>query len=285
MSDTRVLGIDVSDRVLAQWSKWFAPDPQPFLVAEKPPERNSAELRDEVRDTYNLYGLAARGLSVWWLREVEYLALPRRERADFVRLQVELGRGLVPTVKGSGREAGPSAREQADGHRFVWWPSLLNRGNRRRVLSRYVTGARRPSRHREVEAKVWRLAERLLPDARRVAGVFPSQSGPNCFGAVMAAAGVAGADGLWMQRAPFEEWLAAAASPTTAREGAALGVVMVWRDTAGDAQHAAVTLGGGWALHKPSQGWMSPTMVLTAAEVIRSARFSGIRLYRYAIHD
>lgn len=48
-------------------------------------------------------------------------------------------------------------------------------------------------------------------------------------------------------------------------------------------QHAAVTIGDGWALHKPSQGWMSPNKALTVDEVKHSARGTGQRLRRYAL--
>jgi len=64
--------------------------------------------------------------------------------------------------------------------------------------------------------------------------------------------------------------------------------VLVWRSLDGAAQHAAMTLGGGFALHKPSQGWMSPTKVLVVPEVKASARAVGRRLMRYRLvrrHD
>jgi hypothetical protein len=174
----------------------------------------------------------------------------------------------------------PRVREQVDGHRFVWWPSLLA-GVEERVLTTYVEEGRRASRHDEVGDDVWASAARLLPGARRVAGTFPAASGPNCFGAVMAAAGVPGADEVWMLREPFEEWLAAATRPG-GRDDVAC-TVLVWRSPDGLVQHAAVTLGGGWALHKPSQGWMSPTKVLTVVECLASSRASGRRLERRAL--
>jgi len=93
----------------------------------------------------------------------------------------------------------------------------------------------------------------------------------------MAAAGVAGAEHAWMMREPFEEWLARSTTP--GGDDGKVGTVLVWRSTAG-AEHAAVTLGAGWALHKPSQGWMSPTKVLTVAAVMRSSRASGLRVSR-----
>jgi hypothetical protein len=57
-----------------------------------------------------------------------------------------------------------------------------------------------PSRHGEV--KSW--PTEILPRARELAGTFPGGSGPNCFGTVMAAAGVEGAADEWMQRQPFD---------------------------------------------------------------------------------
>jgi cell wall-associated NlpC family hydrolase len=104
------------------------------------------------------------------------------------------------------------------------------------------------------------------------------RAGPNCFGTVMAAAGTPGADSTWMQREPFESWLAE--STVAGGRDDDPGTVLVWRDREGQVQHAAVTLGDGWALHKPSQGWMSPTKVLGVREVIFSARQRGHHLER-----
>lgn len=149
------------------------------------------------------------------------------------------------------------------------------------MLENYIDEGRRPSRHDEVPEQTWRSAEKSLPRARALAGTFASASGPNCFGTVMAA-GVAGADSVWMQREPFEAWLAEAATRPGGRDGDA-GTVLVWRSPDGLVQHAAVTIGDGWALHKPSQGWMSPNKVLTIDEVKHSARDTGRRLRRHTI--
>lgn len=125
------------------------------------------------------------------------------------------------------------------------------------------------------------MSHPLLPGARALAGRFPAGSGPNCFGTVMAAAGVAGAESVWMQREPFETWLAGT-TRAGGRDGD-VGTVLVWRSPDGLVQHAAVTLGDGWALHKASQGWMSPTTVLTVADAVRSARSAGRRLHRHTL--
>lgn len=84
-----------------------------------------------------------------------------------------------------------------------------------------------------------------------------------------------------MLREPFEDWLAEHA--TNGGEDAEPGTVLVWRSGDGAVQHSAVTLGDGWALHKPSQGWMSPTKVLSVRDVKYSARTRGHRLHRYKV--
>ena len=66
-------------------------------------------------------------------------------------------------------------------------------------------------------------------------------------------------------------------------EDARPGTVLVWRDRDGLVLHAAVTLGDGWALHKPSQGWMTPRKVLSVRDVKRRARQAGARLSRRTI--
>lgn len=281
MTGRQILGIEVSDETLARWAGWFAPDPQPFLVEGD----DRASVSDELRDTFELYELASRHLTVRWICEAEYFAMTRKERTQLLHAQMRLGRALVPTVAGAGDDVRMAAREQTDARRFVWWPSLLTRRNRLDVLGRFVAGSRPASRHSEVVASVWCAAEALLPAAHRVAGTFPLGSGPNCFGTVMAAAGCPGADGEWMQQKPFEQWLADSARETPSRNPETAGVVIVWRDASGQAKHAAVTLGSGWPLHKPSQGWMSPSTVLRTDTLIRTVRLKGQRLHRYALRE
>lgn len=280
----RVLNIDVADALVERWIAWFSPAVQPFLAdadlaASVGEHAGDVSLSDEVRDTYCLYGLPS-GLQYVWLSEVQFMALPRWRRASLVRAQRTFDRELVPSVKSWVSVVGDQAREQADGHRFVWWQSLLN-GCEEQVLRDYIEDGRRASRHDEVPEEVWSSAARTLPDARRIAGAFARASGPNCFGTVMAAAGVVDADTVWMQREPFERWLSEKTRPNG--DDAAPGTVFVWRSPDGLVQHAAVTLGDGWVLHKPSQGWMSPNKVLTVAECKASSREVGRRLERYKI--
>lgn len=279
-----VLGIKISNDLMSRWSSWFAPDPQPFLVKRDSPLAQLGvplvgSLDVQLRDTYEVYAQAP---DTQWriIGASEFLALPGQTRAALVRGQVNLGRSLIPSVRSwPGLEA-RGIRNQADGHRFVWWPSLLD-GNEEEVLFSFLEVGRRKSRHAEVDGDVWRRASALLPGAKDVAGTFPRRSGPNCFGAVMSTAGVGGAAAMWTQRETFESWLTERTTPGGNDDAA--GTVLIWRSYEGLVQHAAVTLGDGWALHKPSQGWMSPTKVLSVPEVLSSARARGRRLTRRSL--
>lgn len=237
--------------MINHWRGWLTPERQPYAIGP----RRAAELKltdrigplsFELKDSFELYELGDD--VVVWLTSAEARSLPADVRA-----------------------AQPAA------HR---WPARDPAETARRVM-RYVEHGRRPSRHREVDASTWSALVGLLPMASTLAGTFPDRSGPNCFGTVMAAAGVAGAERTWMQREPFEEWLAETNVPGGRDDEA--GTVLVWRDADGVVQHAAVTLGDGWAMHKPSQGWMSPTKVLSVRDVKFSARAPGRYLWRHRL--
>lgn len=278
------LGIEIEPELVARQAGWFAPTHQPFLV---PKDRSdsiglvpvSGELPAEVRDTFEIYNVP-NDLVCLLVSEEEFNHLGRTARADLVRSQMRLGRGVIPSVRSAPADVRAQASTQADGHRFVWWPSLMA-GHRERVLGAYLRFGRRPSRHLEVPESLWENTRATLPGARTLAGTYPHGSGPNCFGTVMAAAGRSEAIDVWMMQEPFEAWLSAVAVPNGKDNDP--GTVLVWRSPDGLAQHAAVTIGGGYALHKPSQGWMSPRKVLTVKEVIASARQPGRRLTRYTL--
>ncbi|TCC25142.1 hypothetical protein [Kribbella speibonae] len=275
----KVLGIDVTSDLLERWVDWLAPDEQPFFVTRKQATAwklttDDREPSREDRDTYRTYAVDPKAARTAWLSQEVYDALPKATRAALVRAQVGYDRGAVPTVRKWSRIVGPEVRQQADGYRFVWWKSLLREPAR--VLPDVVSEDLGPSRHAEV--RTWPAA---LPRVRELAGTFPDGSGPNCFGTVMAACGVDGAESVWMVREPFEEWLA----NHTERGGKddVPGTVFVWRDAARLVQHAALTIGDGWMLHKPSQSWMTPRKVRTVAEVKRATRTAGWRLERHKL--
>ena len=280
-STVKVLGINVTPELLLHWTSWFAPQSQPLLIPrghrlESIGEPFDPQRNPEVRDTFEIYGEDERILH----RSVDsktFLASLRNDRAILIRLQVELGRSVVPAIRSWPHLSSSDVIAAGDGRRFLWWPHLI-KGHEKEVLIRYVEEGRLPSRHREVPDNVWNDLKFTLPGARSIAGSFPLASGPNCFGTVMAAAGVDGAAQKWTLREPFEEWLAQ--HSVSGGSDVKVGTVLIWRSESGLVEHAAVTLGGGWALHKPSQGWMSPVKVLHIPEVIRSARSNGRRLTR-----
>lgn len=247
-----VLGIEVDLVDLVRWRDWLMPETQPFLI-DKDAARAHAlaeqpnRLTMELRDSFEIYG--EQPDAICWLERHQAAALPKEVR-----------------------------RHQPTTHH---WPSKNVDADIPRLVQ-YLEQGRRRSRHEEVSEESWQRAAQVLPGARRIGGRFPGRSGPNCFGAVMAAAGVPHADEVWMLRQPFEEWLAAGARRGGRDEDT--GTVLVWRSSDdGLVQHAAVTLGGGLALHKPSQGWQSPTKILHTDEVKLSARSRGRRLQRYTI--
>jgi hypothetical protein len=278
-----VLGIDVSAGLLERWVDWLAPDEQPFFLTSKQATAwklpvSEREPGREDRDTYRVYRIDSQAARTVWLSESAYGELPKATRAALVRAQVTYRRGAVPSVRRWSEIVGPQVRQQADGHRFVWWKSLLAAPER--VLPEVVSEDLQPSRHAEV--RHW---PKHFPRVRELAGTFADGSGPNCFGTVMAACGVEGAETVWMVREPFEEWLADHTERIT-RRGAkddVPGIVFVWRDAERLVQHAALTIGDGWMLHKPSQAWMAPRKVLTVADVKRLSRTAGWRLERHRV--
>jgi len=228
------------------------PAVQPFVVpGELAAKRGWVEDRErltfEVLDAFELYGTAGSQAIVWLTRQ------------------------QARSLPAATRQAQPAP------HR---WPT----GRIERDLStvvRYVERGRRASRHHEISDQQWSTAANVLPDARQLAGTFASSSGPNCFSTVMAAAGVTDATDEWMQVGPFEQWLEKATAP--GGSDGQPGTVLVWRDDAGVPAHAAVTIGAGWFLHKPSQGWMSPRLVLNIQDGKYSVRHPGLRLHRRQI--
>lgn len=61
------------------------------------------------------------------------------------------------------------------------------------------------------------------------------------------------------------------------------GIVLVWHEH-GHIAHAAVTVGDGWAISKPSQSWSSPTVIWTVRETVDSWRIPHTRLSRHRLH-
>jgi hypothetical protein len=286
-----VLGIDVDASLVRRWAGWLAPTCQPFFLSAaevvdlglKPDPKR--DLPAELRDTYEVWNLAE-GLEVVWLDEQEFHAQPSDVRARLVRAQVRHGRGAVPTINDWADILDAQVlHEQADGHRFVWWPTLVE-PYLDAILKRVVSDGQLPCQRMSVPEEIWRVAASILPRARELSGTFATGSrggsvaGENaafCFATVMAAAGVQGANDVG-----FEGWLTAHCMMGGSDD--LPGTVLVWRNDDGDLHHAAVTLGGGWALHKPGQEWLSPRQVLAVRDLNRLAP-PGVTLHRYSLRN
>lgn len=257
-SAREVLGIEVTHEQLLQWREWTMPREQPFVLPRA--VARDLGLRDEparvtfvLKDTFLLYGVDDQ--AVCWLDRAAARALPASLRRE--QPTRHLWRG--------GDDASAIARDLE------------------RVVA-YVVEGRRASRHREVTERAWVDIGAVLPGVREVAGTFPRASGPNCFGAVLAAAGVDGAQEEWLQREPMETWLRERTRLLPRHDtDDTLGIVYVWRTPDGLIDHAAVSLGEGHSFHKPSCGWMSPTKVLTTRELMASARVPGRRVRRHRL--
>ena len=272
--------MEVPRALLRAWAGWLAPDPQPFLVGDADEwdvARSTGTITPELRDTYCLWRVEP-GSKVLWLTEEQFASMPKSARAALVREQVRRRRGAVPTVRAWQDLLDPARlRAQADGHRFVWWPSLLG-GDATRILERQVSTGRLRSRHREVSAATWRACRGVLPGARALAGTFPTTIAC-CFSTVLEAAG-ADTTGSCDSLEPFAEWLDAACTP--GGDSDRPGTVLAWR-TAEGIVHAAVSIGGGWCLEKPSQEWHSPRAISRVEDVVRMARVPGQRVERHTI--
>ena len=263
----RILNIPIQDPLLKCWANWLAPEKQPFYLTSTQSTELALDISPpppfspEWRDTFHLWGVTCPQVAL--LSESDFMALPVATRAELLRIQLEHRRGQVMDVD-DWRDLLPEVSEQAGGEHFVWWPSLFA-DQEWAVISRWSSHDRLPCQHQAVSEDVWDALGTVLPRARELAGTFASRSGPNCLGTVMASAGVVGAEHEWMLHGPFEEWLAT--RTVHASEVEAPGTVLVWRNHDGQAQHAAVTLGGGYVLHKPSQCWDSPRQVIRLDDV------------------
>lgn len=258
MAGHKVLGIEVSDDLIERWRGWFAPPRQPFridlldpAVAASVPV-SEGEPTKEWTDTFAMYG------GTWtWFDELEFDALPYRSRRALLAAR---RRSLRPKT-------------------MPVWPSELARDGDE-VLFRWVESSVRPSQHAAVPLSVWRRASRLLPEAQRLAGTFPkSGSGANCFSNVLAAVGVPGMETVNVVH-EFLDWLELHTEPVhgTGHDHEP-GTVLYWTEHGGPS-HAAITLGDGWLLHKPSQSWNSPRLVLPARDLINRYNYPTTRLSR-----
>lgn len=275
-----VVNVPVPNGLKASWRGWFAPPRQPFFLtageaaalALPTLPRAEVHLTPEERDTNAVWGMAREANRVAWLTPADWSTLGPRLQREVLRVQERHRRGNVPRRRDFA-DLLPGLPEA----RFLWTPELLTDA----VLARVVANGGPACQKPQVPESVWEAARTTLPRVRELAGTFAPHSGANCFGAVMGAAGVAGAEHQWMQREPFEAFLTERTRP--GGNDAQPGTVVLWRSADGLIQHAAVTLGAGWAFHKASQVWTSPRVVLCVDALKRTVRERGRRLERHRL--
>ena len=257
-----VLGLPVPAPLIRAWEHHFAPAVQPFYLSDdlaarlahlplwKREELHPVHLPLSVSDTLNLHDVAPEATWALLLDEQGFLALLPHTRTELLEAQLGFRRGGV--------ECDPLTRELS-----VWWPTAwkaLTPAARWVHLKTFLDTDRLPCRRRELTPAHRRELRGRFPELLPLMGTFAAESGPNCFGSVMAACGVPGVSGLWMHSPPFMRWLEGVAVLSDDLE--ACGAVLVWRDASGQVQHAALALGDGWLFHKEAQAWFSPRQVV-----------------------
>lgn len=259
MITAQVLGVEVDEALIERWRDWFAPSTQPFRIDTLPPEVTAAvpmrkrEPTSEWQDTFFMYG------GTWtWLNEDEFNALRPGLRRSLLAVRRRTGRPKSMPV----------------------WPSELARSGDQALFA-WVASSVRPSQHREVPAHVWRRTPAVLPQAEHLSGTFPtSGSGANCFGAVLAAAGVPGTTDVQIGTGQLQAWLDEHTEPITGTgSDDQPGVVFTWTEH-DKLAHAAVSIGDGWMFSKPSQAWCSPRLIWSVRQTINSWRYPTSRLSR-----
>lgn len=284
-----ILGIAVDDDRLRAWAEFLAPDPQPFVVSDDPRWNAFTEVKHpltwETRHTFRVYA-APKGSRLGWLTRADFLALDKTDRTALLREQIHRrngnhpGVGRVPTVREWSDVLDPVAlRAEADGHRFLWWPEIVER-DPGTILARLVPEGRLASRHDDVPESTWKACRTVLPGARSIAGTFsPLGEQTCCFSTVLQAAGAA-TTGACVDTSIFEHWLQSECRPALRSDRP--GMVLVWR-VDGAPFHAAVTIGDGWTLEQPSADWHAPRAVARTEAVVRAARYPGQYLERHVI--
>ena len=255
-----VLGIPVCGDLIEKWKSFWCFPVQPFPVQDLPPKLlaqlpTSRDITpsDEFRDTFYLYDA-----NDWRYYAQEDLAsLPGYLHNELLRIQKR------------------SYPEEI----FPAWPDdpfLVPK------MIRWIERGVRPSLHRLAAQSLEAASQRRLPAVKSLAGTFAGSSGANCFQTVMLAAGENPSD-PWVTQDVFAEFLTRRAEPISGSHADnTAGVIFTWTLN-GDLAHAAVTIGDGWCVVKPSQSWSSPRVVWTVPEVVASWRFKGTKMQRWLL--
>ena len=293
-----VAGCELTSSIFSRWQQHFAPAAQPFFASESLSRKLPAWprfTREEfarsgvslsLHDTFTTYSVSKEAVWVVWLTQGAFSSLSPTVQAALLAKQRDFGRGGVFSAdKAVGvLEAETLTTPNLNGL-FVWWPELwvrLSDGEKYAVLKAFAETDRLPCRRHDLEPDDWERIARVLPGARELAGTFLPDSGGNCLATIMTAFGVPAVAELWIHPEPFERWLEAFSPLSDIVVEPVLGNVLVWRD--GDrVQHAAVSLGKGYVLHKEAQGWFAPRQVMRLGDVLERWQDDGsVTSYRPA---
>ena len=274
-------GCPVDESTFAAWQRHWAPPTQPFFVSDGlsqrlPPwprftrrEFGESGVTLSLHDTFTTYRVSDEPPWVVWLTHEAFSSLSHDERFDLLGEQRTFGRaGVVHLDEVADQVEVNRIAALATGGLFVWWPKLwglLYASERERVLRTLVESDRLPCRRDDLSARDWHRVAARLPGAGELAGSFLPESGGNCLATVMAAFGAPAVAERWVHPEPFGRWLGSFTSSDSAQlrlESPNLGDVLVWRDDSARIQHAAVSLGKGFVLHKEAQCWYVPRQVV-----------------------
>lgn len=289
-------GCPVSPTLVAAWQHHWAPPAQPFFVSDALLRRlpswprftrrefHHSGVPLSLHDTFATYAVREDPPWVMWLTYEAFASLGHAERFELLREQRIFGRaGVVHLDDVADRVDITKVAELVTEGYFVWWPQLwelLEEIEQYDILRTFVETDRLPCRRSALSSRHWHLVATYLPGAPELAGSFLSQSGGNCLATVMAAFGAPAVAERWVHPEPFERWLGRF-SPLSERlaqaslEAADVGLVIVWRDENTRIQHAAVTLGAGFVLHKEAQGWYAPRQVVGLEDALARWQDSG----------
>ena len=281
-----IAGCPLEPETFAHWQRHFAPPAQPFFVSDALAQQLPAWPRFtrqefgrsgvplSLQDTFTTYNVTAEASWVIWLTFEAFSKLSDAEKFSLLEEQRRLGRGgVVHLTEVAGlletRKLEPGA---VDGL-FAWWPQLwklLSKTEKYNVLRAFVETDRLHCERGELTADDWQRVSKCLLSAHALAGSFLPESGGNCFGTVIAAFGAPAVAAIWVHPEPFMRWLESfvAASTLTSSIMPGLGDVLVWVDDNARIQHAAVSLGNDFVLHKEAQSWFAPRQVMRFGDAL-----------------
>jgi hypothetical protein len=301
-----ILGCEVQVSTLETWSSFFVFTLEPIFLTRANQHLLPNELRIELmeqkrlvmredfeatleyRDAYLTYSVSIEARFVALLKPKEFRALPREIQVELMTLQRQLGRGqffdleFVRTVLG---EIPALLEPDIFMDQFVLRHDVWNSFTpeiRHRWLAAYVSLERQNCLSSTMPENTWaELPEQIC----RLAGIFSSSSGANCFATVIAGLTPnllesTQISNLWMLE---HEFLAALATrgfhdAGTLERSVKPNSVIVWLHSSGKPIHACLVLEFGLVLNKDAQSWFAPRQLLRLEDVLKSWQEDSIEV-------